>query len=244
VDNKLWKQKYSEIPKFPCPRCGEGRARQKSKEQFLIWEPNWATNELDEADLRSEVSVGKFAGLLRCEETSCDEAVAICGEYVANYEQVYNSYQEAFDVNTKYEYSIAGLNPMPRIIKIPDGLSDDCVEQIDAACNLFFVDLGACANKLRVATERLLDHLQVPQRRSLAERIDEFEKIQPGHKAIFDALRHVGNVASHEGKSDFDYVIDCFRLLEFALEELVENRSASIAAAASKIVATKGKPVP
>ncbi|MDH4442380.1 MAG: DUF4145 domain-containing protein [Rhizobium sp.] len=244
MDEKLWKINYSEIPKFPCPRCNDGRLRIKKDEQFLTYEPNWVTDELDEASLRGEMSVGKFAGLLRCEETECDEAVAICGEYSVSHEQVFRNRYDEFDVESKWVYTISRLSPMPRIVKIPDGLSEECVEQIQGACELFFVDLGACANKLRVATEKLLDHLQVPNQRSLADRINDFEKKQPGHKPIFDALRHVGNVGSHEGKSDFEYVIDCFSLMEFALEELVEKRSAKIAATAGKIVASKGKPTP
>jgi len=243
VDKKLWKQNYPSIPRFLCPRCNEGRLIQKKGYEIKTWEPNWITDELDMAGLRGDVGQGQFAGFLRCDIQTCDETVVACGSYTLEIETVYPEYGNDYDVIAHYQYKFARLSPMPPIINLPDNLSDECSEQIRAAFELYFVDTGACANRLRVAVERLLDQLNIRKRGlKLYQRIDELDKVNPGHRHILDALRFVGNVASHEGDVSFGDVTDCFELLEAALEELVGNRSTNLQAMANDIINRKGKP--
>lgn len=254
MDKRLWKRTYKDIPRFPCPRCGEGRLVQKKGYEIKQYEPNWVTSELDDAGLRGEMSSGRFAGLLRCDVSSYDETVAVCGDYTSKSEAYFHQMSGEWDAETETEYTITRLTPMPQMITIPEKLSGECRDQIDGACELYFVNSGACANKLRVAVERLLDHLSVPTKGpgnkgqivewKLFHRIDELDKIKPGHKDTLDALRHVGNVGSHEGDADFDTVTKCFELLELALEDLIEGKRAELIATAKGIVARKGKPVP
>lgn len=258
MDTNLWKSSYPKLPRFACPRCGEGRLVKKGKADkgFGIFEhePNWVTEGLEEHELRGEQSFGRFWGVLRCDIETCDEPVAISGDYHHNYDTSGAHSSNDWHVETTSEFTIKSLVPMPPIIDVPPTLSDECRLHIWGAGNLFFVDLGACANRLRAAVEALMDHLQVPRKGirrggsrgnlDLSERIDEFDKVKPGHKDALDSLRLVGNVGSHEGVADFDYVVHCFELLEAALDDLVANKKGRLSALAQTIIANKGRPPP
>ncbi|WP_375679634.1 DUF4145 domain-containing protein [Rhizobium sp. T1470] len=65
----------------------------------------------------------------------------------------------------------------------------------------------------------------------------------PDHQEALDALRHVGNVGSHEGRQDFTTLIDCFEILELALEDLIDTRRTRLSETARKLVEAKGKGV-
>lgn len=250
MDKKLWQQTYAKLPSWVCPRCFEGRLKLREKSLNFV-EPDWVTTKLDENDLRGERSLGRFSGFLQCDADECHEIVAVAGDYVSDYESFFNSFTNSHDMKTTNEFTVRGAIPMPPIIDMPAAVADVVKNHIRAAETLFFVDSGACANKLRVASEALLDQLNVPLKGpnakgkivdySLAQRIDELDKTLPGHKDILDALRLVGNVGSHEGDADFDFVTECFMLMEHVLAELIGKRHGTMDAVAKSIVARRGK---
>ncbi|WP_164517751.1 DUF4145 domain-containing protein [Rhizobium sp. TAL182] len=144
------------------------------------------------------------------------------------------------------------IYPAPHIIEVSGELPSECVEHLELAFELYWVDKAAAANRLRILVERLMDHFDVPAERNgknnkthtlnLSERIDEFEKMTPGHKDALDALRFVGNYGSHAGQSDQKALLDAFEILEGALSELVDNKKAKLAAKAKALIQSKGNP--
>jgi hypothetical protein len=210
--------------------------------------PKHAKSEISRAGLQGDMEYGRFAGFLYCELGFCGEVVVVSGQYRREfqYDEGYDGEEVQHSITDHY---VTRMTPAPHMIEIPKALSEECSTQIKEAFELFWVDLAACANRLRIAVELLLDFLSIARlagRKTLTlhERIDLLDTAKPGHKEILTALRHVGNVASHEGEVNRGFVLDCFELLEESLVELVEDRRAKLTAKAQRIIAGKGKPTP
>ncbi|MER9871684.1 DUF4145 domain-containing protein [Mesorhizobium sp. M0195] len=114
-------------------------------------------------------------------------------------------------------------------------------KEFETAFALFWIDLGACANRLRIIVEKILEHQRVPAARDLATRIASFKNSEPDHATTFDALRFVGNIGSHEGKASRDTVLDCFELLQEAIAELFGQRKSKLASMKQRIINAKGR---
>jgi hypothetical protein len=136
--------------------------------------------------------------------------------------------------------------PGPRIIQIPSETPDTVGKEIAKAFELFWLDPGGCANRLRVSVERLLDHFKVKkldiqkgkkQRTySLNDRIGMFKK----EEDLLHALRVIGNLGSH-GTATRRALLDAFDIYHDVLQALLSTRRVSIAALAKKVRKTKGR---
>jgi hypothetical protein len=127
------------------------------------------------------------------------------------------------------------------MIDCPIDAPEAAKRSLESACTLFWVDLGSCANKLRISVERTLDELGIPEARNLNERIKAFEIIDPEHGQSFHALRQLGNVGSHQGDNTRETVLDAFEVYEDALRNLFGGHKDRIAALKKKILDAKGR---
>jgi hypothetical protein len=140
---------------------------------------------------------------------------------------------------------------MPAIMKVPEKCPDDVKQELQASFELFWGHPGACAGRLRVALECLLNHLGVAKKKKSANgkfteltlhaRIDAFAKREPVLGAHLMALKWLGNSGSHEGDIPRKDVLDAFDILEHSLGELIEQRSARIAALAKSLSKKHGR---
>jgi hypothetical protein len=133
-----------------------------------------------------------------------------------------------------------GMCPAPPIIRAPSKTPSSITRELDLAFSLFWVDLGACANKLRISVERVMDHFEISQG-PLAARIAKFQSVDVAQAATFNALKQVGNVGSHVGDNTRQTVLDAFEVYEHALDELFGERKAYFDKLKRKIVSRKGK---
>ncbi|MGR9413690.1 DUF4145 domain-containing protein [Rhizobium leguminosarum] len=252
MERVLWTKSYTSFGRFTCPRCNRGKLRE-NQEWTLREEPNYTTRQLENDGLIGELSEGRFAGLLKCNNKPCGELVAVAGDYRTDYE-----IQQDYDTGEAVELSLhhyrpVCVTPSPAIISFPKGMAEDIKPHMRRAFELFWMDHGACANRLRIIVEMTLDQLGVPRegpkgnrkkaRWDLAERISDLNRLRPGHEDVLNALRVVGNTGSHEGVVDFEVLLDCFELLEYALIELLERRREGIGEKAKRLIDGKGKPV-
>lgn len=74
---------------------------------------------------------------------------------------------------------------------------------------------------------------------SLNNRINAFEKVKPGFKESFHALRIIGNLGTHKG-AESEPLLDAFAVYEDALKELFGEGKSHIAKLVKKITKTKG----
>ena len=121
--------------------------------------------------------------------------------------------------------------------------------ELELAFQLYWVDYGACAGRLRTSLERLMDHYRVPKTyldknrkrklSSLNNRIDAFEKKKPGNKDLLHALRVIGNLGTQHNANRAP-LLDGFKIYEHALATLFEQPVKEAQRIARKIKRTRG----
>ena len=182
---------------------------------------------------------------MRCVRSECGEVVAVAGRAPT---EIYLEHEEGW-VAGPMLYP-AALVPAPPLIELPSDTPPIVTRNIEQAFALYWMNLGATTNRLRIAIERMLDDLKIPKERDTkagtTKRIDLFERIElfkteaPEHAETFNALRIVGNLGSHEGDVEEAVVLDAFSILEHAVSEIYGRRSQTIDALRKKIIASKG----
>jgi hypothetical protein len=135
--------------------------------------------------------------------------------------------------------------PMPDIIELPAKCPDEVKDELRAAFSIFWLHRAACAGRIRVALEHLMNHLGVPKRKkdksgkysdlSLHARLDAFAKTEPAMGPQLMALKWLGNTGSHDREVTKADLLDAFEILEHALVEIIDGRSARVAALAKKL---------
>jgi hypothetical protein len=246
-DKNLWRRSYvlDEIPHFPCPKCLIGRIlfedKPISKNEPVFserahshdaWEPDWV-------ELRIALKG-------TCNLPECGETVHAVGRgFYSDLVLDDGDWVLAEHVN------IHSMCPSPPVIQIPSQCPDNIVSDLLVSFKLIWVDYSACATRLRLSVERLLDAIGIPKSGktkkgklrdlNLAERIDAFSDKDPDAAEVLHALRHVGNVATHEGTQSLSNLLDCFEIYEEALRQLVGDKSAKLEAIRKRLIESKGK---
>ncbi|MCM2455375.1 DUF4145 domain-containing protein [Rhizobium sp. CG4] len=232
-----------------CPRCRKGTLRMDTK-SFQREEPAHARFRDDNESARYDV--GRFKGFLRCSGKLCGEIVVVAGNFTTEYHDDYD-----YDTDTPITHKVTSyrphvMSPAPEIIQYPIRLNDDSKEHLLRSFVLFWVDSAACANRLRIVTEYLLDQLKIPRkgpkgddknaRLDLFDRIELLKAAKPGHEDALNALRSVGNVGSHDGIVDFDDLLTCYEAIEDTMSELIDETKAKLAQRIQDINTRNGKP--
>jgi hypothetical protein len=207
-----------------------------SSEQKIKMSDRW-----DSADIASA-----FTAWAKCEKPNCKERFAISGrggvDDVATGEEL--DHVEVFEP--------LSCTPMPHIFNIPAACPKNVGRELIASFELFWLNRAACAGRIRVAIEYLLDHLHIPRRgknkNGKMYRIDlhlrlQRYKQQRGGVSADDlmAIKWLGNSGSHSDEISRDDLLDGFELLEHALAEILEKRSKKFAALAKGLTKRHAK---
>lgn len=246
IDRTIWTGVFDreQFPTLPCPTCSRGRAA-FDKATLRVEEPTYSAVGAQRDDWEPDWTIERFSAHMRCAEPKCGEVVVLSGETV-------------FTETDNAEYGPAYISalrprmmfPAPRIIEIPKDTPPSVSDRVKAAFGLFWFDLGACANSLRMSVEFLLDHLKVPRSSISAKtgksigldlngRIQSFEKTSSPHASTFHALRVVGNLGSHGALLQDDTVLDAFEIYEDALSDIIGGRPAYLEALKKKLLTQK-----
>lgn len=248
MNRDLWKQQLTEhvCPAWTCPTCGKGTVvlipksltrkepvLSKKARSHEEWGPDWTSY--------------VFTAWAQCSYSSCNEEFLISG--TGSIESEYN--EDGEEDFQSYFYPTLIL-PTPDIIKIPEKCPDGIAKELRSSFRLYSLHGAACAGRIRVALEGLMDFLGVPKKKrnkigkfddlNLHKRIDAFAKIDLTHGSQLMALKWLGNAGSHsdEEVSSID-LLDAFEILEDALSELIDGRSARVAALAKKLTKKHAK---
>jgi hypothetical protein len=191
------------------------------------WEPDWTTY--------------SFTAWIKCSHAECGEEAVVSGDGGVN---------EHWDSEGESEQYSDYFTPrfcsrMPDIFSLPKDSPQTVTSELRAAFRLFWSDEAASANRVRVALERLLDHLKISTsvtnqkgkvvELTLHERIKEFETTEPVIAKQLMALKWLCNTGSHVGKVTQDDVLDGFEILEHALNELIGEHTKRIRGLAQKL---------
>jgi hypothetical protein len=249
MDRKLWQRRMSETscPPWQCPVCSKGivtlvpkslvrheTIESKKAHTHDAWEPDWIEY--------------RFTAWGECKNPACKQLHAIGGtggvtSYIDDEEGNY-AYGDFFE--PKF------CSPMPEMIHTPAKCPQEVVNELNAAFALFWSSPAACAGRIRVAIECLMNDLGIPVKKktvkgkyadlSLHRRIDIFAAKNPVIGQQLMALKWLGNSGSHSNDVSQTDILDAFEILEHSLDEIVEKRSIRITALAKKLTkAHKGK---
>lgn len=234
MHRNLWHDNYLETnpPFWPCPACGRETLQPIPKSLSVL-----APSGFESLDLAFTDFTYRFKQFFQCSVRECGDIVGVLGDAALEPNKSPTRDQDAFI----YRLFPCAMHRGPPIIDLPAEIPDIVRREIEAAFALFWVDLGSCANKMRVSVERALDELGVAAARTLNDRITAFEGVDPSHAQTFHALREVGNVGSHLGDNTRETVLDAWEVYEDALRNLFGGHKDRIEALKLKIRATKGR---
>ncbi|MFK4537290.1 hypothetical protein ABIF96_003081 [Bradyrhizobium ottawaense] len=240
-----WTETFSrdQVPPFRCPTCNQGTLVEVKDSRKLVqsqlsrrarshedWDPSWVEE--------------RFTLLLECSVAACGELVVVSGDTVVD--------EEEDDERGRVwasQLRPRSMFPAPYIIELPKEIPDTVRSELEQAFALFWVDLNACANRLRTSLERGLDEAGIKKFNRTGKRISlplglrikHFETANGADLSeIFTALRHVGNLGTHATVSR-TALLTAFTLYEHALAEWFGGHKKKIAAMSKKLVKSKGK---
>lgn len=123
-------------------------------------------------------------------------------------------------------YRLRSCVPALPIVKAPSGCPEPVKEALSQAAQVIWMDPGAAGNRLRFAIERVLDDRKVARttasngkrsRLSLHARIDRLRAKDKAAAEVLEAVKWIGNQASHEDSVTIDGALEAARILEHAL---------------------------
>ena len=236
MDKDLWKSYLTneQCPKWPCSNCNAG-VLQLDKGTVIQANTKESMAHSDEDWWGPEHVVMSFTGWATC--TTCGEKYALAGtggvEVVPD-EEMNADYVDVFAL--KY------CHPTLNLINVSSNCPEGVQKALTAAFALFWTDRPSAAGRIRVAVERLLDHLGIAANTaagkylSLDSRIDLFAKNDATHGTHLMALKWLGNVGAHTVDVGAKDILDAFEVLEHVLAEIVDKKSDSIAKLAADMV--------
>jgi hypothetical protein len=189
----------------------------------------------------------RFIGVLTCDRGNCGEVVTVSGDTT-----LVEDFDEEIGWGLLTVLRPQALFPAPPIIDRPKEMPVEVDRELIKSFQLFWIDLNACANRLRVSVERLLDHFQVP-RETLSKKVNKSERLDlNGRISIFEkqdadtaktltALRMIGNLGSHGDNVSRKVLLDAYEVYEDCLFEVFGKRKQRLEAIRQKIIQAKGK---
>lgn len=243
MNRHLWTRNItkSSCPMWQCPHCRKGVVTIKAKS--LQFEETVESRRLhSDPEFDADWVKHAFTAWGKCSNSQCGQAFAIAGEGGVSPEYTSDEgdweYEEYFV--PKYCF------PMPHIIDIPRRCPDEIKIQLTQAFSLFWSDRPACAGRIRVSLEGLMNYLGVPKKRksrsggfnelTLHARIDAYAEKYPQVGAQLMALKWLGNTGSHENEVSKIDILDAFEILEHALVEVLEKRTERVEELTKRLV--------
>lgn len=250
MHRETWKKKFKKnmTTEWLCPHCHIGYLT-SNNDSFIIEETSQSKNNHDREDFEPEWIENKFSCILRCNNIRCLDVVAVCGESFIEEKIYFEQGMDSPELEYHDVFSPKYIFPSPSIIVIPKSCPKSLSELIVSSYPLYWSDMAACANRIRLIIEELLTIYKIKRYRinrgrryiiSLNERIRLF---QTKNNSIADsllAIKWIGNEGSHSIKVTQDDLLDAYELLENSLSELFDNHSKRLDKIKKEIIKKKG----
>lgn len=237
MNNKNW---LNDAEEMPCPNCKIGTLQWGGNKKTIVSETleSLVDNEYHKNGIIFPYTTEIVSSHLHCNK--CNDVVS--GTYI-RIDDVRNTNPEGDEISIykpKYFY------PAPHIIEIPNSCPITIKAPIELSFLLFWVDLNACANKIRIALEELMNHCEIPAKDqnggyvSLEWRLREYKKTNPRIGEFLTAIKWIGNASSHSGGITKETVIAGFELLEYSLELAFPDKEQRLTTLSKTITQKKG----
>jgi hypothetical protein len=235
--------------KWPCPSCGQSNLT-LPKENFVVKETGESERlHLKLNDWDPEWVQFHFTALFVCTNTECLETVTCLGHGSPNTHQYYNPVSEEIE-DCADEFYPRFFYPPLQMFSIPKKCSLLVVQEITKSFSLFWNDAAACANKIGVAIEQIMDDKKIKRIRvvrskrktlSLHARINEEFRLKESEAADqLLAVKWIRNSGSHIGEITNADVLEAYEILEHALVEIYEGRAKNIKKMVKEINKARG----
>lgn len=228
----LWERSLSKTicPAWPCSICKNGRlrlernslthhetARSIHARDHEAWDPDWIEY--------------TFTAWARCTNASCKQMYAIAGKGGVAPEIGPEGYEYVDYFTPLFCY------PMPDMIDIPRGCPDAVRTELRRAFSLYWGHQAACASRIRVALELLMNGLKIEKKKkrgnkfyalTLHKRLEIFAFRNKTLETHIMALKWLGNTGSHNSEVSRKDLLDAFEILEHVLDEIIYKRSEKV----------------
>ena len=201
-------------------------------------------------DWYPELTEGRFTNRFRC--SKCKEVVGVVGSYSVeeDHVQVSEDDYELIEIKTFRPWF---FTQAPILFEIPPQTPLDVQKRVEESFSLLWCDRPACGNRIRTAVEDILTDRKITRfkrkkgkgkkgkliRRSLHERIEEFEAKEPDLANQLMAIKWLGNAGSHPGALADGDLLDAYQILSHAIDQLYSPQSKQVASIAKTIVKSK-----
>lgn len=235
-------------PRVLCPDCLEGALALESTKQY----PDVASRAHIELVRRhrdgADELKGTFAGMVKCDNTSCGREVAVAGDW---------TYSWAFDEVQERDrlvdfFVLRYINPAPQLLLTPGRTPATVVASVATASSVLWASPDLAATQLRLAVEELLTARGVRRttltakrkrrRLSTQERLDMFASTHPEVVHALEAVKWIGNSGTHESGLTVEDVVKGAKLLQLALRRLYDTSEEELLAEARDINRRRGLP--
>jgi hypothetical protein len=144
---------------WPCPACKQGTIQNVKAGENPIrhWPDTGVAHGFEEGAIERWDDYGVFSATLRCSSYECQQGIALIGDYSTNLVSF-----QPWEIERKYE--IRDIHPPLLLIDIPDATPEPIKTALNGSFALYWRDRQACAGKLRMAVEGLVDHLGQPRK--------------------------------------------------------------------------------
>lgn len=213
MNKKLWIH-YN--PALPCPKCNEGILHEIKKDVTSETLESLRNNEYHKNGVVYPETTWLGTGHLQC--AKCQDVVVMT--YIVS-----NDVRHTDDRGVEYNHvKPLSYYPPPCIIHIPASCPEEIKKILTLSFSLYWIDLGSCANKIRIAIEVLMSHYKINEKPVLHKRIEIFNAINSKVSNYLIAIKIIGNDGSHNSIVTKDDVLDAYELLEYSLELLFNDR--------------------
>lgn len=231
----------SDWPSAPCPTCDAGR---------LLLPDDEFRNELRNNNMQHWSEWGEpsdvravFVARLRCSSQRCQEIVAFTGDFA-----VERHYDPGTDEYFRGTCKVRTMHPAVPLFAPPVNTPASVKAALLRAANTIWLDPLSAMTCLRTSLEALMTEHGVPtsettrkgktRRLSLHERIARFRNDQPDVSDLLEAVKWVGNDATHEGGQPITSTdaLDMAEFVQVALDMIYVPDNSLILERARRIV--------
>ena len=242
IDRDKWRSQWDEgdFPSLPCPNCS---APLNFDENSLVVRTSAYSRELlDFTDVDEPPS--RFSAWFVCGYSKCGEVVSISGD--CYYQYGYNNVGQTI---TERKFQPRAMNPGPPVVPISDDVPEPIFSTLKDSFGLLWVSNEACAGRLRVVLELVLDNQGFPVEPDPGKFVSLDQRIKGWHSRhraygiaqSFMAVKWLGNVGSHETRISRDRLLDAYEILYRVLVQLFPPDERDLDELSEKIVKSKGR---
>lgn len=231
----------STIPLYPCPQCEAGILQIDGEIDSTVTEESKKDQNFG---FDPDLVVLNFRGKLVC--ATCSDVVFVVGTGGVEVEHDIDQNGDWSSEWVEY-FNPQYFHPPLRLVNCPDKTPPRVKDRIWKACEAYFGQPDSCCNSLRAAAEEILTDLKIDLKQAnggyltFSARINQLPPERDAVKALFDALRWLGNHGSHSDSSlTRADALDAFDIMSLLLEELYSETRLKAQELAKRINDAKG----